>query len=134
MGLTNLGRALGRYLQPLTSLNLLTLSGIQLFSIHLFRMASILALLVGLDLSFLISMLAQFFNIAKVAPFEYVDVFCKDPFLALYFFLFSSMIFLLVCFFSLAAIYADDVAIWSPSHSVFVAMEATQAALIRLKR
>ena len=41
--------------------------------------------------------LAWFFKITKVAPFESVEVFCKDPFLALFFSLSSSMIFWLLC-------------------------------------
>ena len=40
-----------------------------------------LALLVGLNLSFLIGVLAWFFKITKAAPFESVEVFRKDPFL-----------------------------------------------------
>ena len=41
--------------------------------------------------------LAWFINITKVVPFESVEVFRKDSFLILYFSLFSSMIFLLLC-------------------------------------
>ena len=48
MGLTNPGRALRRSYQLLISLKLLTLSGIPPFSINSFRLASLLALLVGL--------------------------------------------------------------------------------------
>ena len=69
------------------------------FSTNLFRLASLLALLVGPDLSFLIGALAWFFKITKVVPFESVEVFRKDPFLLQYFSFSSSMIFLLHCLF-----------------------------------
>ena len=52
MGLTNPGRALGRFYLLSISLKLLTLSGIPSFSTNSFRLASLLALLVGLNLSF----------------------------------------------------------------------------------
>ena len=42
-------------------------------------------LLVGLNLSFLIGALAWFIKITKATPFESVEVFRKDPFLALFF-------------------------------------------------
>ena len=54
-------------------------------------------MLVGLNLSFLIGALAWFIKITKAAPFESVEVFSKDPFLALYFSLYSLMIFLPLC-------------------------------------
>ena len=38
-----------------------------------------------------------FFEITKVIPFESVEVFCKDPFLAQYFSLYSLMIFQPLC-------------------------------------
>ena len=57
MGLTNPGRALGRSFPLLISLKLSTLSGIPLFTINSFRLASVLALLVRLNLSFLIRVL-----------------------------------------------------------------------------
>ena len=101
---------------------------------HKLISAGLLALLVGLNLSFLIGALAWFINIAKVVPFESVEVFRKDPFLALYFSLFSSMIFLLLCLLPSAVLYADDLANWSSSPSVPTAMEATQGALFRLER
>ena len=69
------------------------------FSTNSFQLASLFALLVGLNLFVLIGALAWFFKITKVAPFESVEVFCKDPFLALYFSLFSSINSLLLCFF-----------------------------------
>ena len=91
MGLTNPGRALGRFSPLSISLKLLTLSGIPSFSTSLFRLASLLALFVGLNLSFLIGALLWFIKITKVLPFESVAVFRKDPFLALYFSLSSLM-------------------------------------------
>ena len=75
------------------------------FSTNLFRLASLLALLVGLNLSFLIGALVWFIKITKVAPFESVEVFRKDPFLALYFSLSSLMIFLLLCLLPSAALF-----------------------------
>ena len=97
MGLINPGRALGRSCLLSISLKLLILSGIPPFSTNLFRLASLLALLVGLNLSFLISALLWSFKITKAVPFKSVEVFRKDPFLALYFSLSSSMIFRLLC-------------------------------------
>ena len=97
MGLTNPSRALGRSCLLSISLKLLTLSSIPPFSINSFRLASLLALLVGLNLFFLIGALAWSIKITKVVPFESVEVFHKDPFLALYFSLSSSMIFQLLC-------------------------------------
>ena len=60
-------------------------SSIPPFSINSFRLASLFALLVGPNLSFLIGALAWFIKITKVVAFESVEVFRKDPFLALYF-------------------------------------------------
>ena len=77
MGLTNPGRALERSSLLSISLKLLTLSGIPPFSTNLFRLASLLALLVELDLFFLIGALVWFFKITKVVPFESVEVFCR---------------------------------------------------------
>ena len=105
MGLTNPGRALGRSCLLSISRKLLTLSGFPPFSINLFRLASLLALLVGLNLSFLIGALVWFIKITKVVPFESVEVFRKDPFLALYFSLSSSMIFRLLCLLPSAALF-----------------------------
>ena len=116
MGLTNPGRALGRSCLLLFSLKLLTLSGIPPFSTSTFRLASLLALLVGLNLSFLIGALLWFIKITKVVAFESVEAFRKDLFLALYFSLSSLMIFLLLCPFPSAALFT--LSIWpfgSPS-------------------
>ena len=57
MGLTNPGRALGRFCLLLISPKLLILSGIPPFIIYSFRLASLLALLVGLNLFFLTGVL-----------------------------------------------------------------------------
>ena len=105
MGLTNPGRALGRSCLLSISPKLLTLSGILPFSINSFRLAFLLALLVGLNLSFLIGALAWFIKITKVVPFEFVEMFRRDPFMALYFSLFSLMIFLLLCHLPSAALF-----------------------------
>ena len=130
MGLTNPGRALRRSSLLLISQKLLTLSGILLFLINSFWLTSLLALLVGLNLFFLIGVLAWFFKIPKAAPFESVEMLCKDPFLALFFSL-SLMIFQLLCFFPSAALFT--LSIWSCSPSVLTAMEASQGALLQLE-
>ena len=88
MGLTNPDRALGRSCLLLICRKLLTLSGIPLFSTNSLRLAFLLALLVGLNFSFLIGALAWFIKITKAVSFGPVEVFCKDSFLALYFSLF----------------------------------------------
>ena len=105
MGFANRDRALGRSCLLSISPKLLSLSGIPPFFINSFRLASFLALLVGFNLSFLIGALVWFFKITKVVPFESVEVFCKDPFLALYFSLSSSMIFRLLCLLPSAAFF-----------------------------
>ena len=110
MGLTNLGRTLGQFSLLLISRKLLTLSGTPSFSTNSFRLASLLALLVGLNLSFLIGALVWFFKITKVVPFESVKVFRKDPFLALYFSHSSLMIFRPLCLLSSAAFFT--LSIW----------------------
>ena len=105
MGLTNPGWTLGRSCLLSISRKLLTLSGISPFFTNSFRLASLVALLVGLNLSFLIGALAWFIKITKVVPFESVEVFCKNPFLALYFSLFSTTIFLRFCLLPSAALF-----------------------------
>ena len=87
------------------------------FSINSFRLASLLALLVGLNLSFLIDALVWFFKITKAVPFESVEVLCKYLFLALYFSLFSSMIFLLICLLLSAALFTLTIWPFGPSPS-----------------
>ena len=134
MGLSNSGLALGQPSLLQTSPKLSTLSGTQLFSTNLFLLASLLVLLAGLILSFLIGVLSWFFKVTKVVPYEFVEVFRENPFLALYFSFFSSMIFRLLCLLPSAALYADDLANWSSSPSIPFAVEATQGALFRLER
>ena len=104
MGLTKPGRALGRSCLLLISVKLLTLSGIPPFTINSFRLASLLALLVGFNRSFG-QVLVWFIKFTKVVSFESVKVFSKDPLLALYFSLYSSMIFLLLCLLPSAALF-----------------------------
>ena len=96
ISLTNPGRALGQSFLLLISPKLLALSGILHFSINSFQLASLFALLVGLNLSCLIGALVWFIKIIKATRFEFIEVFFKDLFLALYF-LSSSMISLLLC-------------------------------------
>ena len=116
MGLTNPGRALGRFSLLLISLKLLTESGIPPFSINSFRLASLLASLVGLNLSFLIGALLWFIKITKVVAFESVEVFRKDPFLVLYFSLSSLMIFLPLCLLPSAALFTLTIWPFGPPH------------------
>ena len=105
MGLTNPGRALGQSCLLSISLKLLTLSVIPPFFINSFRLASLLALLVGLNVSFLIGTFVWFIKITKATPFESVEVFRKDPFLALYFSLSSLVIFRLLRLLPSAALF-----------------------------
>ena len=105
MGLTNPGRVLERSCLLMISLKLSTLSGIPPFSTNSFRLTFLLTLLVGLKLSFLIGALLWFMKITKVVPFESVEMFRQDPFLALYFSLFSLMIFRLLCLLPSAALF-----------------------------
>ena len=105
MGLTNPGRALGRFCLLSISPNLSTLSGIPPFSTNSFRLASRLALLDGLNLSFVTGALLWFIKITKAVPLESVEVFHKDPFLGLYFSLSSLMIFRLLCLLPFAALF-----------------------------
>ena len=105
MGLTSPGRALGQSSALSITLKLSTLSGIPPISTNSFRLGSLLALLVGLNLSFLIGTLVRFIKITKVVPFESVEMFRKDPFLALYFSIFSLMIFRPLCLFPSAALF-----------------------------
>ena len=115
MGLTNSGRALGRSSLLLIYLKLLTLSGILLFSTNSFRLASLFALLVRLNHSFLIGVLVRFIKATKVA-FESVEVFRKNTFLALYFSLSSSNIFRLLCLLPSAALLTLTVWPFGPPH------------------
>ena len=120
MGLAKPSRALVRFLLRLTSLMLLTLCGIPLFSTNLFWLAFHVALFAGINLAFLIGALAWLFKITKVVPFE---MFRKDPFLALHFSLFSLITFLLHCLLTSAVLVL--LSIWSSSPSVLPAVEAS---------
>ena len=105
MGSTSPGRVYGRSCLLSISLKLLTLSGIPPFSTNLFRLASLLALLVGLNLFFLTGALLWFIKITEVVPFESIEVFRKDPFLAQHFSLSSLMIFRPFCLLPSAALF-----------------------------
>ena len=105
MGLANLCRAYGRSFPPMISLKLSTLSGIPSFFINSFRLVSLLALLVGPNLFFVVSALVWFIKITKVVPIEFVEVFRKDPFLTPYFSLSSSMIFRFLCLLPSASLF-----------------------------
>ena len=105
MALNNPSLALGRFLLQSTSPKLPTLSDIPLFSTNLFQLACLLALFVGLNLSFLTRAFEWFFKITEVAPFKPVEVFRKDSFWALHFSLFSSIIFLILCLFQSAVFF-----------------------------
>ena len=105
MGLTNPGRALGRSSLLSISRKLSTVSGISPFSTNLFWLAFLLALLVELNLSFLIGAFLWFFKITKVVLFKSVEVFRKDPFVALHFSLSSLMTFRPLCLFPSAALF-----------------------------
>ena len=113
MGL-NPGWALGRFSPISVSLKLSTLSGIPPFSTNLFRLDCLLALLVIINLSFLTGALARFFKLTKVVSFESVDVFRKDPFLALYFSPYSLMIFRPLCLPPSAALFTLTIWPFSP--------------------
>ena len=60
-------------------------------------------------------MLAWFFKTTKVAPFECVEVFRKNPFLALYFSLFINDLSVSLPSFVCCFLYADNLTIWSSS-------------------
>ena len=105
LGSTKPGRDLGRSSLLSIFRKLLTLSGIPLFSINSFRLVFLFAVLVGLNLFFLMGVLAWFIKITKAVPFESVKVFRKNPFSALYFSLFSSMVSLFLCLLSSAALF-----------------------------
>ena len=119
MGLTNPGLALGRFFLLSISRKLSTLSGIPPFSTNLFWLVSLFALLVAFNLSFLTGTLVWFIKIIKVVVFESVEVFRKDPFLALFFSLSSLMIFRPLCLLPSAVL--STLSIWSfgPSPSRF---------------
>ena len=120
MGLTSPGRALERSCLLSIFLKLLALSSIPPFFTNSFRLASLLALLVGLNPFFLIGALLWFIKITKAVPFESVEVFRKDLFLALYFSLSSSMIFRLLCVLPSAALFTLTIWPFDPPPSRFL--------------
>ena len=61
-------------------------------------------------------------------------MFCKDLFLAMYFSLSSSMIFLLLCLLPSAALFSLTIWPFGPPPTRSTAVEATQEALFRLER
>ena len=75
-----------------------------------------------------------FIKITKVVPFESIEVFRKDSFLAVLFSLFINDLSAFLPSSVSCSLYADDLAIWSSSPSVPTAVEATQGALFRLER
>ena len=85
MSLANPRRTLGRFLLLSTSPTLLTMCDILLFFTNSFWLASLLALLVRLSLSFLIGALRGLSKSPRGPPFDFVEVFCKDWFLTLCF-------------------------------------------------
>ena len=77
----------------------------------------------------------SFIKITKVVPFESVEVFRKDSFLALYFSLSSLMIFRPLCLFPSAALFTLTIWPFGPlPSSAPTSVEATQGALVRLER
>ena len=133
MGLTNPGRALGRFSLLSISLKLLTLSGIPPFSTNLFRLASLLA---RWTQSFFSDRRAcviyqnhksRSFRVRGGVPQGFVlgpvlfSLFIND--------LPASLPSSVCC-----SLYADDLAIWSSSPLVSTAVEATPRALFQLKR
>ena len=75
-----------------------------------------------------------FIKITKVAPFESVEVFCKDLFLALYFSLSSSMIFQLLCLLPSAALFMLTIWPFGPPPPWSPLLWIPQGALFRLER
>ena len=132
MGLTNPDRVLGRSFPLLISSKLLTLSGIPPFSTNSFRLASLLALLVGLNLSFLIGALAWFLKSRSIRVRRGVPQ--GSVFGPVIFSLFINNLPASLPSSVSCSLYADNLAIWSSSPSVPTAVEASQGALFRLER
>ena len=103
MGLINPDRALGQSSLLLISRKLLTVWHPALFQKCI--SAGLSPCFARWTRSFLIGALAWFIKITKAVPFESVEVFRKDPFLALYFSLYSLMIFRPLCLLPSAALF-----------------------------
>ena len=132
MGSTNPGRAFGRFCLLSISPKLLTLSGIPPFSTNSFRLACLLALLVGLNRSLLIGAPVWFI---KSRSFRVRQGVPQRSVLGLvHFSLFINDLPAYLPSFVGCSLYADDVAIWPSSPPVSTAVEATQGALFRLGR
>ena len=128
-GFNNSRWVFGRFLL-LTLLGLLTLPGIPIFSINLFRLASFLALRAGLNLSFLMGGLPWFIKITDVDPFKSIELFRKDPFLALFFPLVISNLSASLLFSVSCSLY--DLALWYSCPVVIAAVEAMEGAPVWL--
>ena len=134
MGLTKPGPALGRSLLLSISRTLSNQSGTPPFFTNSFWLASLFALLVGLNLSVLIGALAWFIKITEIAPFESVEVFHKEHVLGPVLF-FLLMTFLLLCLIPSAALFM--LTIWpfgSPPTRCLLQWKDTQRPMICLER
>ena len=120
MDLTNAGRALGRSLLLFISESFRLCPAPRPFPQAHFCWPSFLLCSLDSIFFFLISALVWFIKITKVVPFESVEVFRKDPFLALHFSLSSWMISLLLCLLPSGALFT--LIIWpfgpAPSRSL----------------
>ena len=112
--LINPGQALRRFYYDRLLARLLTLYGTLRFFMNSFLLASLLSLLVGLNLSFLIGGFAWFFKIKKTSPFESVEMYRKEYILGpVPFSLFINDLPAFLPSTVSCSLYADDMAIWS---------------------